>query len=53
MRYDDSGSLISAELADDPAEVVQACYWRDAALHAATPYADYMRWHENELQRAS
>jgi hypothetical protein len=43
LDYDASGRLISAELDEDPASVVLANYWRDAALHAGTPLEDYAR----------
>jgi hypothetical protein len=37
LRYNLAGQLISVELEDDPAAVVQAGYWRDVALHLAVP----------------
>ena len=42
MEYADDGRFLYAEQADDPAEIVKHNYWRDAALHAAIPYADYL-----------
>lgn len=53
MHYDDSGRMARIELDDDPAAVVQASAWRDAALHAATPYRDYLSRREGQLQHAS
>ncbi len=43
LDYDGAGRLVSAELDDDPASVVMANNWRDAALHAGTALADYAR----------
>ncbi len=40
--YADDGQLEGAILVEDPATIIQACYARDAALHAAIPYAEYM-----------
>ena len=31
------------ERVEDPRMVVRHAYWRDAALHQAIPYRDYMR----------
>lgn len=36
MRFDDDGHRIENELVTDPAEVVQACAWRDLAVHHST-----------------
>jgi hypothetical protein len=36
MRFDDEGHRVSSELVADPAKVVQACTWRDLAVHHAT-----------------
>jgi hypothetical protein len=43
MEYDEGGHFLGAELVTDAGEVVKHNYWRDAALHAAVPYADYVR----------
>lgn len=46
MHYADDGTFQYAELVcDDDAgwEVATAGYWRDAALHYATPFPDYVR----------
>ncbi|MGH3235380.1 MAG: DUF6879 family protein, partial [Streptosporangiaceae bacterium] len=43
MYYAPDGAFRHAEQISDPAAIVSACYWRDAALHYAVPYADYMR----------
>ena len=42
MVYDPSGQMTAAQLISNPAEVVNACYWRDAALHSALPYPEYL-----------
>ena len=43
MRYDETCRFMAAEQVDDLAVTVLGSYWRDAALHRAIPYADYMR----------
>jgi hypothetical protein len=43
MAYDADGRFLYAEYVDDPAQIVSHAYGRDAALHHAIPYADYMR----------
>ncbi len=42
MLYDQDYRFLRAEQITDPAVIVQAAYWRDAALHYAIPFADYM-----------
>jgi hypothetical protein len=42
MVYDQGGRMTAAQLVSDLAEVVEACYWRDAALHASVPYREYV-----------
>jgi hypothetical protein len=43
MEYDQDGHFLGAEPVTDAGEVVMGNYWRDAALHAAVPYAEYIR----------
>jgi hypothetical protein len=43
MHYDGAFRFVRAEKIDDPAVIVECNYWRDAALHSAIPFADYMR----------
>lgn len=43
MSYDDQGRFLHAANVTDPNEIVRHCYWRDAALHHATRYHDYVR----------
>jgi hypothetical protein len=46
MNYADDGAFEYAELVDDIDggwTVADAAYWRDAALHHAIPFAEYMR----------
>lgn len=52
MEYDGRGRLDRLYRADDPAEIVAACYARDAALHYAVPYDAYVR-RMPQLLRAS
>jgi hypothetical protein len=53
MNYDDAGQMTGAVLEKSPRAIALANAWRDAALRAATPYSDYVSWHEGQLQRAS
>jgi Family of unknown function (DUF6879) len=48
MIYSVSGRPEQAVLVEDPARIVEACHWRDAAWHAAMPYADYMKARQRE-----
>ena len=41
MRFDETDRFIGGELAEDPAEIVQANYWRDAAWHKAVRRDDF------------
>lgn len=52
MTYDDAGAFLRADLIRDPAAIVRACYWRDAAMHQAVTYDEYMR-RTPGLRRAS
>lgn len=36
MHFDDAGNRVNDELVTDPAVVVQACAWRDLAVHYGT-----------------
>lgn len=42
MEYGPGGEFLFTEHVTGPAEVVRHGYWRDAALHAAVPFRDYM-----------
>lgn len=37
MTFDDEGHRLKTELVTDPTIVVQACAWRDLAIHHSTP----------------
>jgi hypothetical protein len=41
MRFDEADRLIGGELVEDPAQIVQANYWRDVAWHKAVPRDDF------------
>jgi hypothetical protein len=41
MRFDEADRFIGGESIEDPAEIVQANYWRDAAWHRATRRDDF------------
>ena len=43
VRFADDDELLGAELIEDPAAVVRAGYWRDAAWHHAIPYGEFVR----------
>jgi Family of unknown function (DUF6879) len=51
MSYNPDGAFRYIEQVSDPGRIVARAYWRDAALHYAIPYADYMR--RRELLAAS
>lgn len=53
MFYDQSGQLTAAQLVKDPSEIVDSCYWRDAALHAALPYSEYLAAGRSPLRPVS
>lgn len=42
QHYDSDGMWLGTELVKDPARIVTACRWRDAALHQAVPWQDYL-----------
>jgi hypothetical protein len=43
MNYDTDGKFRHAEQVSDLGTIVTHAYWRDAAMHYAIPYADYLR----------
>jgi hypothetical protein len=43
MTYDEAGHFLGAVPVKDTGRIVMHGYWRDAALHAAVPYAEYVR----------
>jgi hypothetical protein len=43
MQYGEDGAFVEALQVTDPGTVVTRAYWRDAALHYAIPYAEYVR----------
>jgi hypothetical protein len=45
MAYDNDGRFLNLELNEAPAEIVRHSYWRDAALHQAISYDEYMQRH--------
>jgi hypothetical protein len=42
MEYDTEGTLTGGWLSADPADIRQAAAWRDTAMSAALPLADYL-----------
>jgi len=51
MQYDRDGRFVYIQQVSEPNTIVMRAYLRDAALHYATPYRDYMR--SRELLAAS
>jgi hypothetical protein len=49
-HYDSDGMWLGTEIVTDPARIVAACHWRDAALHQAMSWQDYIS-HQPELVR--
>jgi hypothetical protein len=45
MHYEPDGTWLGAEPVTDPGRIVEACRWRDAALHHATPWKAYIASH--------
>jgi hypothetical protein len=41
MRFDETDRFVGGELVEDPSEIVQANYWRDAAWHKAVRRDDF------------
>ncbi|MCS7483876.1 DUF6879 family protein [Umezawaea endophytica] len=42
MNYEDSGRFLSAEVVDDPAQVIRANNLRDIAVASSTPYQEFV-----------
>ena len=42
LCFAEDNALLGAEVHDDPALVVQHCYYRDVACHYATPFVGYV-----------
>jgi hypothetical protein len=42
LHYDHEGRFVAVDLTDDQSQIKQANIWRDAALHRAIPYMEYM-----------
>lgn len=51
LNYDRWGTWLGAELITDPAEVIAVCLARDAALHQAMPWAEYIAGHPELVRR--
>lgn len=45
MHYDSDGTWLGVEHVTAPADIVDACRWREAALHLGVPWSDYIREH--------
>lgn len=43
MRFDETDRFIGGEVIENPAEIVKANYWRDAAWHKAVRRDDFAR----------
>lgn len=42
QHYDPAGAWLGTEVVTDPVRIVAACHWRDAALHHAMPWHNYI-----------
>jgi hypothetical protein len=42
LHYDHEGRFVAVDLTDNESQIAQANAWRDAALHRAIPYKEYM-----------
>jgi hypothetical protein len=42
LHYDHEGRFVAVDLTDNESQIAQANAWRDAALHQAIPYKEYM-----------
>jgi hypothetical protein len=51
MQYTPDGAWLGTEPVSDPARIVQACAWRDAALHYGSPWASYIAQHPELARR--
>lgn len=51
LNYDPDGTWLGAEPVTDYPTVVAACFARDAALHHAMPWAEYIARHPNLVRR--
>lgn len=51
LNYDLDGTWLGAQLVTDHASVVAACVARDAALHQAVPWSEYMTRHPDLVRR--
>ncbi|MCA1676263.1 MAG: hypothetical protein LC799_30170, partial [Actinobacteria bacterium] len=43
LHYNRDGVWLGVEHVMDPVKIVNACRWRDAALHLGIPWSTYMR----------
>jgi len=51
MRYEPDGTWAGAERVYEPERIVDACAWRDQALHRAVPWRSYIASHPDLQQR--
>lgn len=51
LSYGPSGALLSVELVSDPANIAAACAARDAALHHAVPWSEYIARYPELVRR--
>ncbi|SDP98479.1 hypothetical protein SAMN05421507_1408 [Lentzea jiangxiensis] len=51
MRFSEADEFLGGEFIDDPAEIVQHTYWRDAAQHHATERDEFLSKHEQRDDR--
>jgi hypothetical protein len=51
MHYEADGTFSSAEMIDEPSEIVQANYWRDLAVGRSMPYRDFAQRYNAHMQK--
>jgi hypothetical protein len=51
MRFTDDDQFLGGEIIEDPAEIVQHNYWRDAAQHHAIERDEFVAKHEQRDDR--
>ncbi len=51
MRFTDDDQFIGGEVIEDPAEIVEHNYWRDAAQHHAIDRDEFIAKHEQRDDR--
>jgi hypothetical protein len=48
LQFDDEDHFLGIEVNEDPAVVIQHCYWRDAMWHHAMTRDEFADWVERQ-----